>query len=429
MQESKKELLKVQTLGASGDGLVSYEGKNYYIPLTLPEEELYLRFHHDDVELLERKSDSPFRTTPPCTLFGECGGCSLQHLSLKAILSWKKERVYHALTQTNFKEIPDSDTFQTAPQTRRRMDFALQRVSGGMIIGLHKRQGDPIDLKECSLLSPAIADLLQPLREILSQLGALTNRGSLLINLLDSGADLTLETEKELSASDRKKLAEFAQKYSIPRITWRKDCHSFIETIVQWGPVFHHFSNVKTTPPPASFLQATQDAEHAILNKILAYLPKLNKKDRIIELYAGSGTFSFGLSEKAYTLAYEGNPHSSHALHAASHQKKLTAIQRDLARQPLLPQDLKNARVIVLDPPYNGAGKQISHIAQSDVKDVVYVSCNPAALAKDLLLLQKAGFQILDWALIDQFLWSTEIETIINLSRDSKRIKKHLKKG
>lgn len=426
-EESYQCVLEVHSLGAGGDGLIPMEGKNYYLPMTLPGEKLHLRFKNDHVELIERQSDSSLRVTPPCSLFEECGGCHMQHLSPHALLEWKKERVSHALTQAGFQTFPEPDMFQTAPQTRRRMDFALQRIPGGMLIGLHRRQGDPLDLTECAILHPKIADLLPALRLVLSSLGALTDKGGLLINLFDSGPDLTLETEKELSASDRKKLADFAKEYAIPRITWRRSPTSFIENIVQWGPVFHHFSDVKITPPPASFLQASNDSEAAILEEILKSLPKLNKKDRIIELYAGSGTFSFALAEKAHITAYEGNHLASQALHAASHQRRITAISRDLARQPLLPQELKNARVIVLDPPYQGAGKQMNHIANSEVKDVIYVSCNPAALIKDISLLQKAGFQLLNWRLIDQFLWSTEIETVLNLSRDPKRIKKAFK--
>lgn len=430
MQNESQQLhLDVQSLGASGDGLVHYDGQNYYIPYSLTGEKLHLRLHNGKMELLKRENDSPLRVEAPCKLFEECGGCSLQHLALPALLDWKKQRVLQTLQHAGFEELPEVGLFQAKPHTRRRMDFALQRIPGGVIIGLHQKQGDPIDLTECTLLHPKIAALLPSLRKTLSQLGALTSRGSLLINLFDSGADLTLETEKELSATDKKKLADFAKEHAIPRITWRSSLAAPIETIVQWGPVFHHFNTIKISPPPASFLQATEETERAIAEKIVAYLPALNKKDRIVELYAGIGTFSFALAEKGHVLAYEGNIPAAQALHTASHQTKVTAFTRDLARQPLLPQDLKNTRVLVLDPPYNGAGKQIGHLVRSEIKDVIYVSCNPQALAKDLTELQKNGFKILNLDIIDQFLWSTEIETIVNLSRDPKRIKKAQKKS
>lgn len=67
-------------------------------------------------------------------------------------------------------------------------------------------------------------------------------------------------------------------------------------------------------------------------------------------------------------------------------------------------------------------------LARSDVKDVIYVSCNPAALSKDLPPLREAGFELVSWHVVDQFLWSSEVETVITLSRDTKRLRKLAKK-
>ncbi|MXV44606.1 class I SAM-dependent RNA methyltransferase [Saccharibacter sp. 17.LH.SD] len=420
--------LPVEGLGHSGDGFIRYQGRVVYIPGALPGEHVVLRLNGEQTDLLKHEVTSPVRVVPPCSLFGECGGCAMQHMALPAVLEWKVSRVRHALENAGFSSLPSPETFQAQPAHRQRVDLAIQRVPGSVVLGLHRRQGDPVDMTECTVLHPQIMGLLPPLREVLGSLGALTGRGALAINLFDSGPDLTLEIPGTLSSSDRGKLADFAKNQAIPRITWRPSATANVETVVQWSPVYHHFGEKRVSPPPASFLQATRDSEQAIVNAVLKKLPTLNRKDRIVELYAGCGTITFPMAEKGQVKAFEGNADAIKALNSATHGTRAEGFTRDLNRQPLLPHDLKNARVVVLDPPYNGAGKQISPLAQSDCRDIIYVSCNPTALTKDLTLLKKAGYEIFGWHVIDQFLWSGEVEAVIALSRDAKRLRKAKKK-
>lgn len=418
----------VELLGRSGDGMVRHANQSFYIPGTLPGEQLHLRLTDGKAELIERETDAPNRVVPLCSLANTCGGCALQHMSPDSLLSWKVEQVQRALTKSGFEKLPTPRIYQTAPQSRQRIDLALQRIPGGITLGLHQRGGDPVDMTECHLIHPKLLELLPPLRQCLASLGALTGRGSLAINLLDSGPDLTLETPAPLTSSDKEKLAAFARAHHITRITWRPAPGKETETAVQNAPVIHHFADVKVSPPPASFLQASHEGEEAIVSSVLEGLPPLNRKDRIIELYAGCGTLTFPLSQKGQVKAYEGDSAAISALRTASHGTRAEGFERDLNRQPLLPQELNQARVLVLDPPYSGAGKQIGTISRSTVRDIVYVSCNPAALEKDLSSLKKAGFALISWAVVDQFLWSTEVEAVLTLSRDPKRIRKAEKK-
>lgn len=423
-----QQLATIEGLGRSGDGIARLEdGRLVFVPGTLPGERVLLRLSGDQVELLERQNDSPSRAKPSCAIADSCGGCALQHMTLPAILAWKTDRVRQALERAGFSPLPEPTVFQAPPSTRRRMDFALQRVEGGVILGLHARGGDPVDMKDCELLHPELAALLAPLRTVLASLGALTGQGSLIVNLLDSGPDLTLETSTPLSGSDRIKLADFARAWNIPRISWRSAPGKTLETVAQWKPVFHTFGETRVSPPPAAFMQATRETEAAIKDAVLAGLPALNRKDRIFELYAGCGTLTFPLGQRGVVQAYEGSKDAADALIAGTHGTRVTGQTRDLNRQPLLPQDFKHARAVVLDPPYAGAGAQIAPLARSDVRDVIYVSCNPVALEADLSHLAKAGFDVLSWTVVDQFLWSTEVESVIVLTRDAKRLKKSRK--
>ncbi|WP_246091444.1 class I SAM-dependent RNA methyltransferase [Swingsia samuiensis] len=416
--------VKVEGLGYSGDGFVKYNEEKFFIPNTLPDETLKIRFSGSRPELIEILEPSQNRVSPVCNLFNTCGGCALQHMSLPALLDWKTSKVANALNGAGFSNLPQPNQYQTSPKTRRRMDFAIQRIPGNIILGLHRRNGDPVDMQECQLLDERLFNLLPDLREMLSHLGAITGRASLVINLFDSGADFTLSTSAALSASDRMKIADFTQKHHIPRFSWQDPKNHIIETVAQTQSVRHTFQSGVASPPPSAFLQATPDAEEKIVESVLSGLPALNRKDIITELFAGCGTLTFPLSEKGRVIAFEGESQAASCLKQASGGKRIESHNRDLMRRPLLPHDLKSTRVVVLDPPYGGASAQMLPLSKSTVSDIVYISCNPTALEKDAAVLKKAGFSVIDWSVIDQFLWSTEVESVITFSRDQKRIKR-----
>jgi 23S rRNA (uracil1939-C5)-methyltransferase len=142
----------------------------------------------------------------------------------------------------------------------------------------------------------------------------------------------------------------------------------------------------------------------------------LTKRSRIADLYAGCGTFSFVLAGRARVAAYEGDAPSVAALRAAANAAGLAgrveAHVRDLARQPLSAKELAAFAAVVLDPPHAGALAQTALIAASGVARVIYVSCNPAALARDAKVLHEADYKLLSATPIDQFLWSARLESV-----------------
>jgi 23S rRNA (uracil1939-C5)-methyltransferase len=95
----------------------------------------------------------------------------------------------------------------------------------------------------------------------------------------------------------------------------------------------------------------------------------------------------------------------------------VTVERRDLARQPLSAKEISAFAVVVLDPPHGGAATQTEQIAASTTKRVIYVSCNPAALARDAAMLRLAGFRLISAAPVDQFLWSARLESVCVFAR------------
>jgi 23S rRNA (uracil1939-C5)-methyltransferase len=189
------------------------------------------------------------------------------------------------------------------------------------------------------------------------------------------------------------------------------------ETIAMLRPATTALSGITVRPPPGAFLQATQAGEQAIIAAVLkAVPPKLPNKARIAELYAGCGTLTFALAQHARIAAYEGDLPTVTALKQAANQSgrtgRVEATQRDLARQPLSAKELAGFAAVVLDPPHAGAAAAIAQIAAARVPTVIYVSCNPATLARDAKTLRTAGYALKDATAIDQFLWSARVESV-----------------
>lgn len=415
--------LRITALGAQGDGVaVLADGSVLHVAGALPGETVTVRPQGQRAELLAVTAASPERVAPPCPHFLEgCGGCALQHWDLGAQARWKRQRLAEALARAGFPAAPVAETVVTPPASRRRADLALRRAAdGGVAVGFHPRgSSEVLDLRTCHVLAPALFALLAPLRVVLRRLGALARDGSAVVNLLDSGPDILLRTDKPLDPTGRRLLAAFAQQMGIPRIAWAQGT-GVEETAAQTGPVRLMLAGVEVAPPPGAFLQASREGEAAIVAAVMAGLPaKLPVRPRLLDLYAGLGTLSFPLGSRGRVTAVEGSAAAVAALDAAARKAvaRVEAVKRDLARQPFLPAELKAFDVVVLDPPYGGAAEQVAQIARSVVRHVIYVSCNPVALARDAKALHGAGFDVVAATPVDQFRWSAHLESVVALSR------------
>lgn len=364
---------------------------------------------------------SPDRVAPTCPHHGICGNCLLQHWADAPYAAWKRARLSEALARAGCGEVAVGPLARTPPRARRRADFAIRRERGRIVVGLHPRGGgEPYDLIDCPVFDPRLIALLDPLRTALRDVRALRRRGDAVVNLLDSGPDLLLRGEDEPSAEDRARLVRLAREAGLCRVAWAAG-RAAPEPIVEVRPPRIALSGVPVAPPPGAFLQASPQGELAIVAASLAALADIKPGTEVADLFAGIGTLSFAIASRHRVRAVEGEAGALAALDRAARANGLGARirgeTRDLARRPLAAAELNGFAAVVLDPPYAGAAPQVAAIAASRLRRVVYVSCNPAALARDAAMLRQAGFGVDAATPADQFLWSPHLESVVAFSR------------
>lgn len=413
----------VTRLGAGGDGIAALpDGRSAYIPDALPGERVRIapgarRGEGVAAHLLTRLSDSPDRAAPPCPHVGSCGGCTAQHLTEDAYRRWKTGLLAEALRRAGFADTPIDPLVPAAPATRRRAEFAIR----GSAVGFHERASRRVvDAPSCRVLDPAILALAQQLRGLARELACLRPAAEAQVNLLDAGADLVLRGAREPGLAERERLAAFAEAADLARLCWATGMAAPLPVAVRRAPTIA-FAGVAVEPPPGGFVQATRAGEAAIGAAVAAALADLPDHAPVADLFAGIGTLTFRLARRFRVRAAEGEAGAAAALRRAAQAgglaPRIAVETRDLAARPLLPGEFRDIDAVVLDPPRDGAGAQCAMLAEAKLRRIVYVSCHPAALARDARLLAGGLWRPLRAIPIDQFLWSGHLECVVPFSR------------
>lgn len=406
---------QIERLGRKGDGVaIPADGAagqpRALAPLTLPGELIEGAAVDGRIAAPRILAPSADRVRPACSHFRACGGCSLMHGSEDFLREWKIGVVRQALAAQGLAA-PVAGLHVSPPRSRRRAVLSGRRTKKGALLGFHARASEVIvDIADCHVLRPAIQDALPLLREMVvagtSRAGAL----SLCVTETPAGLDVAVTGGKPMQPALFQTLAALADKGDLARLSWGD------QSITRRPPLLT-MGRAQVLPPPGGFLQATAEGEAALT---AAIRDMTAGAARVLDLFAGCGTFSLPLAEQAEIHAVEGLAAPLDALTAAARRapglRRITTQTRDLARRPLLPDELRHD-AIVIDPPRAGAEVQARQIAASDAARLAWVSCDPVTFARDARILAEAGLEITRLYVIDQFRWSPHVETVAEIRR------------
>lgn len=349
----------------------------------------------------------PHHIEPPCRHFGKCGGCQLQHADDAVLADFVRDRVLNAAAKQEVEPRNLAPTHLSPPKSRRRATLHAVNGGGRPLIGFREEKSHRVvDLRECHVLRPDLFALVEPMRGLLAR-----RKGRYAIDieltLTDQRVDCGLTHYLPDGLEETEALLDFAREHQLARLTL--DNGYGPETQWEPEPVSVTLGGVAVPFPSGAFLQATEDGENALLHAASDWL---GESSTIADLFAGLGTFAFGLAEARKVLAVEAALDAHLACKAAAGRTggAVHALHRDLFRNPIRADELDKFDAVLLDPPRAGAKEQAAQITQSSLSRVVYISCNPSSWARDAKQLCDAGFALEEVRPVGQFRWSTHVE-------------------
>ncbi len=403
--------LTIERLGHLGDAIAQGENGPIFVAQMLPGEEVEGELVGNRLENARILTPSINRVRPPCAHARSCGGCMMQHAKDDFVAAWKMDVVRSALAGQGLEA--DLRPILTSPaKSRRRATIAGRRTKSGAMLGFHARGSDALVLVlQCQLLHPDLMAVFPALEALVMMGGSRKSELALTITRSLAGPDVSVTGGKPLDGQLRLELARVAEAHGLSRLTWDH------EVVALRAAPMQAMGRALVAPPPGAFLQATDQGQADLL---LAVQEAVGDAKRIIDLFAGSGTFTLPLAERAEILAVEGDSAMMAALDKGWRQaeglKRVTTETRDLFRRPLEPDEFKSVQAVVIDPPRAGAEAQTRTLAASKVPVIAAVSCNPVTFARDARILTGAGYR-LDWVQpVDQFRWSSHVELAARFS-------------
>ena len=390
-------IVTITELGARGDGVATVGDERVFVPFALPGERLEVSVNQGRgtiVSLLDRSAD---RVDPACPLFGQCGGCSLQHIAATPYGEFKRQLVVTALRGVGIEADVDA-TIDARGEGRRRVTLHADGTQAGY---MRAHSHDLIDVASCPILAPA---LRKRAPNIAREIGRIVGDCDVQVTATETGLDVGVRARRRIRAGA---LAPLAERLSVARLTLNG------ETLVQTRAPAVRMGRAVVTLPVDSFLQATGAAEVALAALVAE---AVGGAKSVADLFCGAGPFALRLAETARIVAWDSDRRAIAALDAAARHtsglKPLTARARDLFRDPLAPEELVGVEAVVLDPPRAGAEAQVRELARSKVRTVISVSCDPRTFARDASILVAAGYRLERVTPVDQFAYAAHVEIV-----------------
>jgi 23S rRNA (uracil1939-C5)-methyltransferase len=410
------EHLNIVRLGHRGDGVADTSEGPIYVPFTLPGETVTVEpvaGHPDRRHLLHVDNPSHERSTPVCKHSGVCGGCALQHWSLAEYHLWKRSLVVEALAQAGVLA-PVDDLVDAHGAGRRRAVLHARRGNRDVLeVGFTApRAHHVVAIDACPILAPGLGGAIRAAWAIAETLTAARKPLDIQTTATDSGLDVDVRGSGALEAGRLAALARVAEAHDLARLTRHG------ELVAQRTQPLLQIGRARVPLPPGSFLQATAEGEATLARLVAGHA---GNAKRVVDLFAGIGTFALQLAERARITAADGDADAIKALQRAAAGtaglKPVDAQVRDLFRRPFVASEFKAFDAVVFDPPRQGAMAQARELAKSAVPVVVAASCDAATFARDAKILIDGGYKLDRVTPVDQFRYSHHVEIVAKFQK------------
>lgn len=408
-QESKAQIerLSIARMGHRGDGIAETSEGPVFVPYTLPGETVEAERKGERAEVVSVLEPSADRVEPVCPYFGACGGCAVQHWREDKYRAWKRDLVVDALRQAGV-EAPVEELVDAHGEGRRRAVLHARR--GGkqaLVVGFTGRRSHHIvPIEQCPIFAPQLERALLIARRLAEPLNPAGKPLDLHFTVTDSGLDVDIRGSGALTPDTIEALGLIAREEKLARVTRHG------ELVAQLAEPILRIGKALVVPPPGVFLQATAKGEATLAALVIV---AVGNAKRIADLFCGIGTFALRLAENAQVLAVDSDEAAIAALRKAKGApglKPVEVVVRDLFRSPLTAGELVPNKVVVLDPPRQGAEAQARELGHSGATRIVYVSCSPATFARDAAILIAGGFKLARVVPVDQFRYSAHVELV-----------------
>ncbi|RPJ46149.1 MAG: 23S rRNA (uracil(1939)-C(5))-methyltransferase RlmD [Betaproteobacteria bacterium] len=429
--------LQIESLDHEGKGIARHDGKVMFIEGALPgevvEAAIYRRKPAFEQGYATRiLKESAARTTPDCQFFGLCGGCSLQHMNLRTQVA-AKQRVL----EDNLRHIGKVSPEQILPAIhgpgwgyRHRGRLTVRHVAkkGGVLVGFHEKRSSYVaDMRSCEVLPRRISALLVPLRGLVEQLSIRTRLPQIELAITEVVDVLVLRVLEPLTEADADLVRVFA------------DTHRVVIYLQPAGPetaqLFHppgadalYYTlpefDVQIHFRPTDFTQVNHAINQVLVRRALRLLDP-QPGERIADLFCGLGNFTLPIARSgAQVTGIEGSAglirraeENAQRNGLAGHSRFLTMdlFKIDAAQWTALGSFDK----VLIDPPRDGAMELVKLMGHDSPRRIVYVSCNPATLARDAeVLVAVHGYTLRAAGIVNMFPHTAHVESMAWFERE-----------
>jgi 23S rRNA (uracil1939-C5)-methyltransferase len=428
-------ILSIDALDAEGRGVArNPEGKVVFVEGTLPGERAAVRVFQAKrkfdlaraTAVLERSSG---RREPRCPHFGVCGGCATQHADERTQMAAKQRWLEDCLERIGRLKPETLLPIVYGPEWgyRHRARLSVRHVPsrGGAMVGFRERRSTHVaDMRECHVLPESVSRLIPRLRSLVDRLSARERIPQIEVAVGDNATVLVFRHLVPLSASDRELLTEFASTHGVH--VWLQPggpesahpLHPATSELYYELPEF----GVRIAFRPTEFTQVNFAMNRVLVSRALRLLDP-QPGERIADLFCGLGNFTLPLARKgAFVVGFEGN------------RELVERARRNAAANGLVAQfevaDLFKSGIgafgpfekMLLDPPREGAVEFVKALPQAGEnawpRRIVYVSCDPATLARDAgVLVHTQGFRLAAAGVVNMFPHTAHVESIALFDR------------